>query len=85
MSTIATLKPYDLLRVKLGEAEARSFVETFEASVEEKFLEHKDILATKADLAEVKAEMIKWMFIFWLGGIGVLAGLLIGVAKGFIR
>jgi len=27
----------------------------------------KDLLATKADLADVKADIIKWMFLFWLG------------------
>jgi hypothetical protein len=81
-----------MLRVKLGENEARSFVQHFEESIEEKFEQKKDILATKSDLANLKAEMllmkadmIKWMFIFWLGGVGVLAGLVIGVAKGLVR
>lgn len=27
-------------------------------------------------LSEVKAEIIKWMFIFWIGQIAVIAGLL---------
>ena len=29
------------------------------------------IFATKADLANVRADLIKWMFIFWVGQIGV--------------
>jgi uncharacterized Rmd1/YagE family protein len=96
MSTSATIRLYDLLRVKLGENEARSFVRHFEESIEEKFEEKKDVLATKLDVAELRselvekiaesrAEMIKWMFIFWIGGIGVLASLTIAVAKGLIR
>lgn len=29
-------------------------------------------------LAEVKADLIRWMFIFWAGQIGVLTGILFG-------
>lgn len=32
--------------------------------------------ATKAELTEVKAELIRWMFIFWLGLIPVIAALI---------
>ena len=96
MSTSATIQLYDLLRVKLGENEARSFVTHFEESIEEKFEQKKEVLATKLDIAnlrselvekiaESRAEMIKWMFIFWIGGIGVMASLVIAVAKGLIR
>ncbi len=31
----------------------------------------KKIFSTKEDLANTKAEMIKWMFIFWIGQIAV--------------
>ena len=85
MSTSATIRLYDLLRVKLGENEARIFIDNFEESFREKFEEKKDTLATKTDLAEVKAEMIKWMFLFWIGGIGVLAGIFIAFAKGLVH
>lgn len=50
-------------------------------------IELKDILVTKADLANAKAELeikiektrsdiIKWMFIFWAGQIGALIAIL---------
>ena len=35
----------------------------------------KDTLATKTDLANLKADIIKWMFIFWAGTV-VLSGIL---------
>lgn len=42
--------------------------------VREEFEVKKDVLATKVDIgrldikiAETKAEIIKWMFIFWIG------------------
>jgi len=31
----------------------------------------------KTDIANSKAEMIKWMFIFWMGSVGVLSGVMI--------
>jgi hypothetical protein len=37
----------------------------------------KDIIATKSDLQAIKAEMIKWMFIFWVGQISVNIALII--------
>jgi len=30
----------------------------------------------KADIANVKADMIKWMFIFWVAQLGAMFGLL---------
>jgi hypothetical protein len=39
--------------------------------------EHIDLtFATKEDIANSKADMIKWMFIFWIGQVAVIAGLL---------
>lgn len=40
-------------------------------------LENNDkMFATKADLADTKAELLKWMFIFWAGQIGALIAIL---------
>ena len=33
-------------------------------------------LATKEDLANTRAELIKWMFIFWVGQLAAMFGLL---------
>lgn len=57
MSTAATIGLYDMLRVKLGENEARIFVQNFEERFEEKFAEQKDILATKQDIADLRVQM----------------------------
>lgn len=37
------------------------------ATKEDVFAVKEDILATKEDVANSKAEVIKWMFIFWVG------------------
>lgn len=44
--------------------------------VEKRFDEKKDILATKEDLANLKADIIKWMFLFWVGQLASLVAVL---------
>lgn len=39
------------------------------------FDKEKDVLATKEDLANAKSDIIKWMFIFWIGQIAVTLGI----------
>ena len=36
----------------------------------------EDILATKVDLANLKADIIKWMFLFWIGQLASLTAIL---------
>jgi energy-converting hydrogenase A subunit M len=55
---------------------AREFVKQIEQTVDMKFEAQKDILATKQDMssmqskiAETKSDLIKWMFVFWMGQI----------------
>jgi hypothetical protein len=54
------------------------------------------IFATKQDLAQLegkletkiadtKAELIKWMFIFWIGTIGVLSGILFTMLRTYLK
>ncbi|MFH1296391.1 MAG: hypothetical protein ABIJ04_03855, partial [Bacteroidota bacterium] len=69
--TVTTIDLYNILKVKIGENEAKTLVEFVETKVETKFDEHMDELATKKDLFQVKADMIKWMFIFWVGQVSV--------------
>ncbi|OHB77719.1 MAG: hypothetical protein A2Z34_03030 [Planctomycetes bacterium RBG_16_59_8] len=56
----------------------------FRAAVKEDMTAmRKDIAAfqaaTKVDFAGIRAEMIKWMFIFWVGQVGVLATFLLAL------
>jgi hypothetical protein len=73
---VAEIELYEILKEKIGEKEAKTLVEYIEAKVEKKLQEKKDTLATKEDLANLKAEIIKWMFIFWAGQIGALIAIL---------
>ena len=69
---------YNILKVKLGEKEAKALTEYVESKVENSIKKEKDVLTTKEDLfklevklSETKSEIIKWMFIFWVGQIAV--------------
>jgi hypothetical protein len=73
---VAEIELYEILKEKVGDKEAKALVEYIEAKVEKKFQEKKDILATKEDLANLRADIIKWMFIFWAGQIGALIAIL---------
>ncbi len=71
---VSEITLYEMLKAKLGEKEATAFVTILDTKVDKKFEEAKGILATKEDIArldikisETKTEIIKWMFIFWVG------------------
>jgi hypothetical protein len=46
-------------------------------NIDKKFNEAKEYPATKTDLAEVKADIIKWMFIFWVGQIAAAVAIVL--------
>ncbi|MEI7500376.1 MAG: hypothetical protein WCK84_07985 [Bacteroidota bacterium] len=74
---ITAIDLYNILRSKIGDKEAKSLIEFVETSLDEKLEERKDFLASKSDLHSVKADMIKWMFIFWVGQISVNIALMV--------
>jgi hypothetical protein len=75
------LKVYEIFKTKLGEAEASTILEYIEEKAEKKISEKKDIFLTKED----KVDMIKWMFIFWLGAVGTLSGIMFGMLNAYLK
>lgn len=80
---VTEIELYEILRSKLGDKEAKNLVEYVETRVERKFEEKKDVLATKQDITnldvkieQVKSEIIKWMFLFWIGQLASLIAIL---------
>jgi hypothetical protein len=78
MPTITITKLYDLVSVKLGRETAENLTTFIEEKIKGEVETKTSILATKEDVAnskaelardigDSKAEMIKWMFIFWVG------------------
>ena len=72
--TISITKLYDMLTAKMGREAAENLTSYIEEKIREEFSNKSELLATKVDLANTKAEIIKWLFIFWLGQIGVTFG-----------
>ena len=84
---VAEIELYEILKTKVGEKEAKILVEYIEAKVEKKYEEKKDVLATKEDvanlraaikedIANLRADIIKWMFLFWIGQLASLLAIL---------
>lgn len=80
MAVITIPRP---LRERLGDEGADALVAVInEASKGQR----DDIIALVEEkferrLAEVKADLIRWMFVFWVGQIGVITGLLFAFFK----
>jgi hypothetical protein len=71
MSEISITKLYDLISGKWGRETAENLTNFIDNKID-KVLESKfdrvlATMATKQELAETKSDLIKWMFIFWIG------------------
>jgi len=75
-----TLALFEVFKKTMSDEDARLVVRYMEDANEaeivkavERKIEH---LTTKEDLANSKADMIKWMFIFWVAQLGAMFGFL---------
>jgi hypothetical protein len=75
--TISITRLYDLLSVKVGKDTAETLTTYIEEKIKEQFVDNAKMLATKEDVANNKAEIIKWMFIFWGGQLVVTFGFIL--------
>jgi hypothetical protein len=76
---ISEIELFEALAKEFGRDKAKSFVEYVEIKVDKRLEEKTSIFATKEDtarletkIAEAKTEMIKWMFIFWVGQLAAM-------------
>lgn len=91
---ITEIQLFQFLKEKMGEKEAEALVTFIDAKIKDTAKESNEqnlkVLATKEDLANLrtelktdiantKAEIIKWMFIFWFGQLAAF----IAIAKFF--
>jgi hypothetical protein len=87
-ATLTSIDMYNLLREKIGDQQAKSLTDYVEQRIDQSFEKEKSGLATKIDMAELreglrvemmeqKSEIIKWMFIFWIGQIGATIGVIL--------
>ncbi len=71
---VSEINLYNALKASLSESQAQTIVENLKEQIKNEVDSRKDVLATKEDIAkldvkvtDIKAELIKWMFIFWAG------------------
>jgi hypothetical protein len=81
MITVSITKLYDLLSVKMGSEAAENLTTYIEEKIRDEFNSKSTILATKEDLVNLRADNIKWMFIFWIGQVGVTFGFILFLLK----
>ncbi len=88
MIVTTDIQLFRILKERLGEKEAESLVDFVDAKLKENNEANSKLLATKEDLkdeigatkiliAETKAELIKWMFIFWVGQVAATFGFIL--------
>ncbi len=91
MSTIPITRLYDLLTIKVGKETAETLTSFIVEKVKEETDNKSQVLATKQDIVEVKKEMadirenaasnkadiIKWMFLFWIGQVAATFGFIL--------
>ena len=82
---ITSIELYDMLKPKLGEKEAGSLVRFVETHADDALQNKMDVLATKVQVADMRTDIIKWMFIFWIGQIAVISGILLAVLNAYLK
>ncbi|GIV33717.1 MAG: hypothetical protein KatS3mg031_1252 [Chitinophagales bacterium] len=80
---VSEITLFNTLKEKLGEKEAQIVVEGIKSAIKEEFdnKNKKGVLLTKGD----KVEMMRWMFIFWIGTIGVLSGIMFAMLNAYLK
>ena len=77
MSSVSITKLYDLLSFKIGKEPAESLTLYIEEKMRDEFNDRSQHLATKIDLANTKTDVIKWMFVFWIGQVAATFGFIL--------
>ena len=84
MPTITITKLYDLFSIKLGRETAENLTTFIEEKIKGEVDTKTSILATKEDVARAetkietsKAELLKWMFAFWVSQVITIFGLIL--------
>lgn len=71
--TYSSLTPNPLIN-EAGENNKKSVIEMVEERFERRLAEEMGKM--RAEMADLRANLVQWMFIFWIGQIGVLTGIL---------
>lgn len=86
---VDSLKVYEILKAaQISEPQAKAIAHAIKQAESEIAQDVRTVLderikhlVTKADLAESKAELMRWMFIFWLGQAAATIGIIATALK----
>lgn len=82
----SALEIYEILKgIGLAEDKARKFVDYIEEGARAKIEKELQIFATKEDLANLKVDLVKWMFIFWVGQVAIISGIIFAMLKLYFK
>jgi len=78
---VSEIELFEALSDQIGKEKARLIVKYMEAKIDKRLEEKTNLFLTKQD----KVDIIKWMFAFWIGAIGVLSGILVMLLNAYIK
>jgi hypothetical protein len=67
MNNSIDIEIYEILKNRFTDREASVLIQYFNQLNAQKMDHSKDLFATKGDVANAKSDLIKWMFVFWIG------------------
>lgn len=87
--TVSTTKLYKILASQMNAETAETLTDFIVEKVKEDVDSRTEIFLTKDDkveivkmIADTKNAMILWMFVFWIGQVAVISGILMYLLKG---
>jgi hypothetical protein len=77
MSSISITRLYEVLSNKIGKEPAENLTLYIEDKISYELEKKASVFATKEDIAHIKADLIKWMFLFWIAQVGATFGFIL--------
>ena len=78
---VSEIELFEALSDHIGKEKARLIVNYMEFKIDKRLEEKTNLFLTKQD----KVDIIKWMFAFWIGAIGVLSGILVMLLNAYLK
>ena len=78
---LSEIELFESLAEHIGKEKTKIFVQYMETKIDNQMQERSSLFLTKQD----KVDIIKWMFVFWVGTIGVLSGIMFVLLNAYVK
>ncbi len=78
---LSEIELFESLAEHIGKEKTKIFVQYMETKIDNQMQEKSSLFLTKQD----KVDIIKWMFVFWVGTIGVLSGIMFALLNAYVK